>query len=91
MALAFCWQNDKKTLWWCDGPVQEVLLGEPDLNERLNRAGCYSVLQKSIDPLTLTQIRQNKTRTGWPYTCNSQLDSYDRDLRKIWSGIPGNW
>lgn len=90
-ALAFCWQNDKKTLWWCDGYIQELTIGERDLNGQLSLAGCDSVLQRSINPLTLTHNRQNKSRMGWLYTCNYQLKSQDRDLRKIWSGIPSSW
>ena len=97
-ALAFCWQNAKHTLWWCDGRVQEIIIGEEDRAGLLKSVGCPDARLLSRDPLTLTRRRNGQSRTGYLFDCGYKLQvgdttsmTWNRDIRNFWNGIPTGW
>ncbi|MEC5385744.1 hypothetical protein VVD49_08415 [Uliginosibacterium sp. H3] len=97
-ALAFCWQNDKKTYWWCDGRVDETIVGEKTREEQLKSVGCENARQLSDGLITLTRKRNGKSHTGFVFGCGFKLSvgdtggmTWNRDIRKIWNGMPASW
>ena len=97
-ALAFCWQNDKKTLWWCDGPNQEIIIGEEDREDLLKSVHCPNARQLSRGLTTLNRQRTGKSHTGFVYDCGYKLDvgdtsnmTWNRDIRRFWNGFAAGW
>lgn len=39
-AMMACWMDEKRTLWWCDGPLQQTQVGEKDLETARGLVGC---------------------------------------------------
>ena len=76
-ALVACWQNSGRTLWFCDGPLQQTSVGEADLNAVSKLVGCGSDLR---DMGTSGQYRL--------FGCNRGLKLGERDLRKL-KGVSG--
>lgn len=96
-ALAFCWQS-KRGGWLCDGPGDETTLAEKDQAGQLSGVGCRkpSLLVPTSITLTSTRVKKRGSVSGWLYRCGRQLNpgdtghaTWNRDIRRFWSGIPG--
>lgn len=89
-AVAFCWMNTSKTMWFCDGPTQRLEVSWTH-QEAMYYAGCKNGQQISIGHITLAQKSDNKTYVGPVYDCGFKLNSWDRDIRNYWSGSAAPW
>lgn len=96
-ALAFCWQT-KRGGWLCDGPGDETTLAEKDQAGQLSGVGCRtpSLSVPTSITLTSTRVKKRGSVSGWLYRCGNQLKpgdtshaTWNRDIRRFWSGIPG--
>ena len=76
-ALAICRQSTKNNKWWCDGPVQNLILFDnATVDEALGYVGC--------NPGTAAGGGTTKEgKQGDVYRCGYGLRSYDRDIKKI--------
>jgi len=76
-ALAICRQSTKNHKWWCDGPVQNLILFDnATVEEALGYVGC--------NPGTAAGGGTTKEgKQGDVYRCGYGLRSYDRDIKKI--------
>lgn len=89
-ALAFCWMNKSQTLWFCDGPTQ-VLLTSWKKEEAMRMVGCSNGQQISIGHITLKRNTDGNSYVGPVYVCKDKLESWDRDIRKYWTGLASGW
>lgn len=71
-ALAFCWQN-KKGLWWCDGPNQILWSPESSLKKAVKSVGCTEYKK--------TAMWAGNNKIGKIFFCGRSLSAYDRDIR----------
>lgn len=74
-ALAIC--NEKNGKWWCDGPLQNLLLRDyATLEEALSLVGCKTPIYSAGDST-------NKGKQVDVYRCGYGLEKGDRDIAKI--------
>lgn len=77
-ALAYCWQNKKRTKWTCDGPTQKLLTFWKTESKARSLVGCSSYTSS------------RSWSSGTLYKCNRTLKSYDRNIRGKY-GISRNY
>ncbi|UXI03024.1 hypothetical protein [Photobacterium sp. TY1-4] len=77
-ATAYCFQNDQG-YWFCDGPLQNLETGEPDVNKALAYVRCTDA--SSARRVAFTSKRKDKP--GFVYFCERGLESYDSDMSAV--------
>ena len=85
-AIAYCLQSKKTQKWWCDGPVQKLILFD---NETLLDASKYVGCEnhntaRSRSFMTSKDVNKGKTENGTLLYCEQGIESYDRDIAKIY-------
>ena len=77
-SIAICWTNQKGKLWWCDGPVQKLQVGENDFSKAAGHVGCKNWSDDRTAPYPGKEL-------GKILYCKQALETYDRDIATIYN------
>lgn len=81
-ALAICKPGKSNpNLWWCDGPIQKLVLADDPLMTQLKAVGCGNAQPES------RKLAANEGR--YVFFCDYGIRVYDRDIAGIYS-LPGH-
>ena len=73
-AIAACWSNKQQTTWFCDGPLQETLVGDTDITKVRDLSGCNA---RDGDVRDIGVSGQYRV-----FACGRGLKFHERDVRK---------